>query len=166
VDLEGVYTQIAEIGDVTGHSEGAAETIDDMRAAIAAVVADLPQPLQELTYYHELDDSYFSIGSDTFLGSIYGILGLTSIGDAAGGGYPQLSAEYIVSADPDFIFLADAICCGETPESVAARPGWGAMSAVTSGRVIPVDESLASRWSPRIVDYLTAVAAAVYGYLH
>ena len=163
VDLEGVYAQITEIGDVTGNRDGAVAVIAEMRSQVAAVVAGLPQPLPEQTYYHELDDSYFSIGSDTFLGSIYGILGLTSIGDGAGGGYPQLSAEYIVEADPDFIFLADADCCGETPESVAARPGWEAMTAVTGGRVIPVDESLSSRWSPRIVDYLAAVAAEVFG---
>ena len=162
-DLEGVYAQITEIGDVAGHREGAAEVIDEMRADVAALVAELPEPLLALTYYHELDDSYFSIGSDTFLGSIYKMLGLTSIGDAAGGGYPQLSAEFIVSADPDFIFLADALCCGETPESVGARPGWEAMSAVTGGRVIPVDEAMASRWSPRIVDYLITIAAEVYG---
>lgn len=163
VDLEGVYAQITEIGEVTGQRNGAAEIVEGMRFDVAAVVADLPQPPQEFTYYHELDGSYFSIGSDTFLGSIYGILGLTSIGDAAGGGYPQLSAEFIISADPDFIFLADAVCCGQSPETVATRPGWEAMSAVTGGRVIPVDESIASRWSPRIVDYLSAVAAAVYG---
>lgn len=163
VDLEGVYEQITEIGAVTGQSDGATGVVDGMRSAVAEVVAGLPQPLVEKTYYHELDDTYFSIGSDTFLGSIYGLLGLTSIGDAAGGGYPQLSAEFIVSADPDFIFLADASCCGQTPQSVAARPGWEAMSAVTAGRVVVVDEALASRWSPRIVDYLTAVANAVYG---
>jgi iron complex transport system substrate-binding protein len=163
VDLEGVYAQISEIGTVTGQGDGAAEVVESMRSDIAAIVAGLPQPLPSLTYYHELDPSYFSIGSDTFLGSIYRLVGLTSIGDAAGGGYPQLSAEYIVSADPDFIFLADAACCTQTPETVAARPGWGELSAVTNGQVVVVDESLASRWSPRIVDYLSAVAAAVYG---
>jgi iron complex transport system substrate-binding protein len=162
-DLEGVYAQIAEIGAVTGHGDGAAAVVDGMRTAITALVGQLPQPLPASTYYHELDPSYFSIGSDTFLGSIYAVLGLTSIADAAGGGYPQLSAEFIVAADPDFVFLADADCCNQSPETVAARPGWAAMSAVTDGKVVVVDEALASRWSPRIVDFLSAVAAAVYG---
>ncbi|HAX81808.1 MAG TPA: ABC transporter substrate-binding protein [Actinobacteria bacterium] len=162
-DLEGVYRQIDEIGDITGHRSAAAALVETMRADIAAIVADLPQPVRAMTYYHELDATYFSIGSDTFLGSLYGLLGLTSIADAAGGGYPQLSAEFIVAADPDFVFLGDAACCGQTPEVVGARPGWDEMAAVSGGRVIVIDEALASRWGPRIVDLLRAVAAAVYG---
>ncbi len=162
-DLEGVYAQIGEIGEVTGHGGEAAAVVEGIRSDVAAIVSALPQPVSASTYYHELDPSYFSIGSDTFLGSLYGLLGLTSIADAAGGGYPQLSAEFIVSADPDFVFLGDGDCCGQTAETVAARPGWESMSAVTGGRVIVVDEALASRWGPRVVDFLAAVAAAVYG---
>ena len=61
------------------------------------------------------------------------MLGLQNIADQAegdSGGYPQLNAEFIVSADPDLIFLADTICCGESAETVAARPGWDAIAAV------------------------------------
>jgi iron complex transport system substrate-binding protein len=162
-DLEGVYRQIAELGEVTGHATAAVSLVEQMRTDIAALVSGLPQPVRAATYYHELDPTYFSIGSDTFLGSLYGLLGLTSIADAAGGGYPQLSAEFVVAADPDFVFLGDGDCCGQTPEVVATRPGWDAMTAVSSGRVIVVDEALASRWGPRIVDFLESVAAAVYG---
>jgi iron complex transport system substrate-binding protein len=162
-DLEGVYRQIGELGDVTGRATEAAELVERMRTDIAEIVSGLPQPVRSATYYHELDPTYFSIGSDTFLGSLYGLLGLTSIGDTAGGGYPQLSAEFVVAANPDFVFLGDGACCGQTPEVVATRPGWDEMTAVSSGRVIVVDEALASRWGPRIVDFLEAVAAAVYG---
>jgi iron complex transport system substrate-binding protein len=126
-------------------------------------VEELPQPVGAFTYYHELDPTLFSIGSDTFLGSLYGMLGMTSIGDGAGGGYPQLSAEFVIEANPDFVFLGDGDCCAQTPEAVGQRPGWDAMSAVSGGRVIVVDEALSSRWGPRIVDFLAAVAEAVYG---
>ena len=53
-------------------------------------------------------------------------------------GYPQLSSEYVVAADPDMIFLADS-AYGESVETVAARPGWGAMSAVRNGAVFELD---------------------------
>ncbi|MBI5156608.1 MAG: ABC transporter substrate-binding protein [Acidimicrobiia bacterium] len=159
--VEGVYAQIAEIGMVTGHSEEATQVIAGMRADITEIVAGAAAPAGPSTYYHELDPTLFTIGSDTFLGSLYGMLGLTSIADAAGGGYPQLSAEFVIAADPDFVFLGDGACCGQTAETVAQRPGWDAMSAVAEGRVFVVDEALASRWGPRIVDFLAAVAAAV-----
>ena len=66
----------------------------------------------------------------------------------------------IISANPDFIFLADG-GFGESPASVAARPGWAALKAVTNGNVIVVDADVSSRWGPRIVDYIKAVSAAV-----
>ena len=75
--------------------------------------------------------------------------------------YPQLSQEFIVDADPDLIFLACTIYCGETADSVGARDGWAAMSAVANGNVIEMNDDIASRWGPRSVDYLEQVVAAV-----
>ena len=43
--------------------------------------------------------------------------------DEMGFGYPQLSAEFIIEADPDFIFLADTVCCGQSAAALAERPG-------------------------------------------
>jgi iron complex transport system substrate-binding protein len=44
---------------------------------------------------------------------------------------------------------------------VAARDGWGDLSAVVNGNVIPMDDDVASRWGPRIVDYIEQVGAAI-----
>jgi iron complex transport system substrate-binding protein len=117
-----------------------------------------------LTLYHELDDSLFSADSTTFIGQLYGMLGLQNIADQAegnSGGYPQLNAEFIVSTNPDLIFLADTICCQQTLATVSARPGWDVITAVQNGNVFEMDDSLASRWGPRVVDYLDDVSAAV-----
>ena len=38
------------------------------------------------------------------------------------------------------IFLADAKCCGESAEGVAARPGWDTIAAVANGGVITIDD--------------------------
>jgi len=66
-----------------------------------------------------------------------------------------------VTADPDYIFLADTKCCGQTAETVAARDGWGAMKAVTDGKVVELDDDVASRWGPRVVELVQAIAAAL-----
>jgi iron complex transport system substrate-binding protein len=92
-------------------------------------------------------------------------LGLQNIADPAddsGFGYPQLSAEFILEADPDFIFLADTVCCRQSAATLAERPGWDTLAAVRNGRVIELDDSVASRWGPRIVDFLRIVTTAVY----
>lgn len=164
-DLGGVYSQIERVGAATGHVAEAAATVASMRHEIDATLAGLPERDRPLTYYHELDDTLYTVSSSTFIGEIYRLLGLTNIADAAGSGdaYPQLSAEYVVSADPDLIFLADGRCCGVTPEKVAQRPGWAGLSAVRHGRVYVLDEDVASRWGPRTVDLVTTLGAIVAG---
>ena len=117
-----------------------------------------------MSVYHELTPDYFSATSKTFIGRVYALFGLKDIADAAdssGTGYPQLSGEYILSADPDLVVLADTRCCGQSRATVAARPGWSTMTAVRRGAVLTVDDSIASRWGPRVVDFVRAIARAL-----
>jgi iron complex transport system substrate-binding protein len=163
VDLDGAYSQIKELGTATGHTSQAAELVEEMKVDIKALLNDLPDDVAGMTYYHELDAGLFSVTSATFIGAVYGLMGLENIADAVDdpqGGYPQLSAEFIVEADPDFVFLADAEF-GESPEKVAARPGWESITAVENDTVIAVDADLSSRWGPRVVDFIRLVAKAL-----
>ena len=161
--FDDVYEQIEQLGAVTGHVGEAAELVKDMQVDIEAALAELPETEVPMTYYHELDPTYFSVTSDTFIGQIYSLAGLQNIADQANAttSYPQLSSELIVSANPDLIFLADTKCCGESQETVAVRDGWSGIAAVANGNVIAMDDDIASRWGPRIVDYLRAVVDAV-----
>ena len=164
--LDDTYAEIEELGELTGHISEAAAVVEKMRTDIAELQEGLPTFDTAPTYFHELDDNYFTATSETFIGRVYGELGLTNIADAAdkdGSGYPQLSAEYIIDADPDLIFLADTKCCGQSAATVAARPGWDQITAVREGGVIELDDDVASRWGPRVVNFLRAVAEAVAG---
>ena len=160
--FDGVYDQIAQLGALTGHVGEAGELVSTMKTEIDAAIRTAPQPAEPLTYYHELDNTYYSITENTFIGQVYSLFGLRSIADLqeVSSDYPQLSAEAIISANPDFIFLADG-GFGESPETVAARPGWSGLKAVTNGNVIVVDADISSRWGPRIVEYIQAISAAV-----
>ncbi len=161
--LDDSYSQIEELGVATGNATKAGEVVSKMKSDIREL-AQSAESVRGLTYYHELEQTYFSVTSKTFIGQVYGLLGLENIADAAdaeGGGYPQLSAEHIIQANPDLIFLADTKCCGQTPETVAARPGWNQIDAVKQNRVIPLDDDIASRWGPRVVDLLREVTEAV-----
>ena len=75
--------------------------------------------------------------------------------------YPQLSSEFVVSSGPDLIVLADTRCCKQSLQTVAARPGWAAIPAVKSGQVVGVDDDVASRWGPRVVDFMRQVVPHV-----
>jgi len=162
--FEEAYDQILDIGAATGHVEQAQDVVDGMRADIEELVASVPDG-PELSVFHELGPDLFTASSDTFIGQVYAELGLVNVADAAaqaaGTEYPQLSAEYLISADPDLVILADGECCGVTPEVAAARPGWDVISAVRSGAVVVVDEDIASRWGPRIPLFVEAVVEAI-----
>jgi iron complex transport system substrate-binding protein len=164
--LEDTYDQILELGDVTGHAEEAAEVVDEMKADIEELVADLPERDQPLTYFHELDDTLYTVTSSTFIGELYSLAGLENVADPAdadgqSGGYPQLSAEFLVDADPDLVFLADTKCCQQDLATFAARPGFADLTAVATEQVVPLDDDIASRWGPRVVDFLRIIIEAV-----
>ena len=162
--LDVSYAQIAQLGAITGHATEAGALVAKMRAQVRSFVALVTRSSRPVRVYHELDNTFYSATSQTFIGQVYKLLGLTNIADAAAGGvpdYPQLSAEYIVSANPDLIVLADTKCCSQSLQTVAERPGWGVISAVRSSQVVGVDDDIASRWGPRIIDFMQAIAPHV-----
>ena len=162
--LEDSYREIAELGDATGHPAEAASLVTRLRARVDELTTGLAPRTKPLTYYHELDNTLYSATSKTFIGQVYALAGLRNIADPAdktSGGYPQLSAEYLVKSDPDLVFLADTKCCKQTAATFAKRPGFARLKAVRNGRVVLLDDDIASRWGPRIVDFLSQVIAVV-----
>jgi iron complex transport system substrate-binding protein len=167
-NLAGVYAEFVQLGQATGHQQQARTEVSKLRAQIRKIIAAVPHRSKPLTYYYELDQTYYSVTSDTFIGRLLSLLGMTSIADSAkgasaAGGYPQLSAEFIVKANPDYIILADTICCHQDASTVAGRPGWSGMAAVKSKHIILLNDDIASRWGPRVVDLLRAVLAPIRG---
>lgn len=163
--IDDTYAQIEQLGAATGHSEEAIAVVAQMRSDVEEIVASAPDG-EGVAVYHELDDTYYSVTSDTFIGQVYSMFGVENIADeakGAGSGYPQLSSEYIVDRDPSLIVLADGECCGQSAATVADRPGWGELTAVTAGSVIEIDDDVASRWGPRVVEFMRAVAEGLQG---
>jgi iron complex transport system substrate-binding protein len=149
------------LGTATGHSRQAAAVVAKLRSDVAHVIASVPKAARGLTFYEELSPDYYSATSKSFTGQVLTLLGLKDIADAAdksGSGYPKLSAEYIVSANPDLIVLADTTCCKQSAAKVRTRPGWSGITALHKGGVIGVSDDIASRWGPRIVEFMRAVA--------
>ena len=162
-NLAGAYSEIEQLGQATGHSAQAARVAKRIAAEIAAIVRSTPRPRRALRVYHELEPTLFSATSHTFIGQIYSLFGLQNIADSAHGAgpYPQLSDEFIIAANPNLIVLADTVCCKQSAATVAARAGWRNIAAVKDGAIVPVNDSIASQWGPRIVLFVEKIAAAV-----
>ncbi len=163
VTFKDAYAQIVQLGKVTGHAKEANALVARMKSRIAKLVAGVPKKASSV--YNELSPDYYSATGASIIGEIFKLFGLKNIADAAPGastsGAVQLSAEYVISANPDLIVLADTRCCGVSRSGVASRPGWNTIAAVKKGAVAVVDDSIASRWGPRLVNFVNAVASAL-----
>ena len=162
----GEYAEFSQLGRATGHLTQAQQEVSRLRRQLHQIAAAAPHHAKPLTYYYELDQTYYSVTSSTFVGQLLSLLGMKSIADQASGaaksgGYPQLSAEYVVKANPDYIILADTNCCHQDAATVAKRPGWPGLAAVKAGHVIALNDDIASRWGPRITDLLRTVEAGM-----
>ena len=166
--LSGVYRQIEQIGQATGHYNPANEVVKNMQEVISDAVAQVGTRYRGMTYYWEVsDDPYYSATSATLIGHILDMFGLKNIADAAGkpadGGYPVLSGQYIIAARPQFIFLQDdqPAYGGQTPAMVAGRPGWAVIPAVRDHDTFSLNDDVASRWGPRVPSLVNALANAL-----
>lgn len=168
VTLDDVHRQISALGAATGNFDGAIAANESIEKGIVEAVAGSASSGGGVTYYHEIDALLYTATSSTFFGEIYGLFGMVNVADPADPdgsafGYPQLSSEFVVAADPDIIFLANTLY-GESAETVAQRPGWNALSAVREGNIVELDSDVASRWGPRIVQFAQAIADALREY--
>jgi iron complex transport system substrate-binding protein len=161
--LAQAYKEIEVLGAVTDRTAEAKKVTFKMASLIKSIINRTKKSVK-ITFFHELDNTLYSVTSDTFIGKVYKDFGLVNIADKAAGadsyGYPQLSAEYLLKADPDVIFLADAEY-GESAATVKARAGWSGITAVTKKNVFALPNDIPSRWGPRLVDFYRYVAACL-----
>jgi iron complex transport system substrate-binding protein len=162
--LEEMYGNLEIVAQLTGHEAEAATLIESLKQRVAAVDEKIAPISSRPSVFYELDSTDpakpFTAGKDTFI---------TLLIERAGGhniaadleGYPQMSLEQIVAADPTMIILGDSMW-GVTPEAVASRPGWENLSAVKNGQVVPFEDNLVSRPGPRLVDGLEQLAKLLH----
>ena len=166
--IDDVYRQIDALGMATGNVAGAAASNSAIAAGLEVAVTASGDDGEGVTYYHEISSDFYTATSSTFFGEIYGLFGMMNIADSADAdgsafGYPQISSEYIVTSNPDIIFLANVLY-GESAGTVAVRPGWDVMTAVQSGQIAELDSDVASRGGPRVVEFAESVADALAEY--
>ena len=166
VTIAAAEAQVTELGRATGHASGATRTNATIDRQVSHAVASAKGRGKGDTYYLEIDQTYYSATSKTFIGALFSRFGMRNIADKASkasSSYPQMSAEYVVKANPDYVFLADSICCGQSAKTFAGRPGFSHLRAVGLKHVIAVNDSVASEWGPHSVEAFLSLIAGVLG---
>jgi len=163
--MEEMYPMLITVGELTGHKAEAETLVTQLSVRVAAIQQKLANIEERPTVFYEIDGTDpskpWTTGNGTFIDTLLEMAKAENVGRAMGSQYGQMSIEALLEADPDFILLGDANF-GVTPEQVAARPGWGELTAVKEGRVLPFNDDLASRPGPRLVDGLEELARILH----
>jgi iron complex transport system substrate-binding protein len=166
-DFDAAVQAIQTLGRVYAAPDAGDAIAQDMTArrdVVLAAVADVPRP----RVYEELDasdpDKPFVAGPNGFYGQIVDLAGGTNVFGDLPGDVGQVGAETIVQRDPEVILLTDADLPFNpvTPEMVAARPGWDAVTAVKNGAIYAVPGALYSTPGPRLVQGLEDLARLLH----
>ena len=159
-NLDEVYAQITNIGEMVNKKSEASSTIRDMKLEINRIINN--SNYQDITVYHEIGYSYgiYSVNSESLIGEIYNLLGVTNIAnseeDPYGSGYPALSEEMVIESNPDFIVVGHSDYLNK---DLSIRDGWGDISAVQNSRVFFLDDTLASNWGTTTLQLVEVLAA-------
>ena len=165
-NLADTWSQYRQIGLATGHVTGANQEISRLQGQVSTAVKSAGTAGKGKTYYIEFSSDLYTATSKTFDGTLFSLMGMKNIADTASGGgdgYPQLSAEFLLKANPDYVFLADDVCCGQSATTFAARSGYATLSAVANHHIYVINDNVAGQWGPNIVEFVQDVARALKG---
>lgn len=164
--VEAVYEGIELLGEATGSPETAARVTADMRTEIdeiGAAVADAgtkPRVLYEVGY-DATTGAIYAPADESFVAEMVTLAGADTITTGDPNTY-EISLETLISKDPEIIILGTNPFYSPTPESVADRPGWDAITAVRNGDVRPVRDIEITRPGPRLPLGLRNLATAIW----
>lgn len=147
-----VFEKIGVLGRLTNREAGALNLITRMRRELNTLQASVARRPRVSTYY-EVDPAPYSVGPNSFIGTLITKAGGQTIVPARLGDFPKIDPELIVQANPQVIV-------GVTPADARTRPGWANLQAVRRGRVYtpsPEERDALSRPGPRLPVALRAL---------
>ena len=164
-DLEGICHDIELVGQAAGVEEAASAVVADMRQRIASVKAAAAIADDQPLVFYELEASDptrpWTAGAASWHDDFIELVGGRNLAGDLENAWVQINAEEVVARNPDIIILGSAMF-GTTPESVAERAGWDAISAVQEGNVHGIDDNLVSRPGPRVAQGIEELARLIH----
>ncbi len=158
---------IALVGQLTSTQNTANALVQQLQKQIdqikAAVKGTTTPPI-----LLEVDDSApgkpYVFGGGSFGDELTQDAGAVNIfhNSTTNGGYPQVTDEAIITANPQYVILTEDPAYGGDPNTVYKRPNWGVIAAVKNHNVYRVNADITQRPGPRLVEGLQCVAQIVH----
>lgn len=162
--INGVYHDIALVGEATGKTAAANRVITQMKHQMTAIEASVKSVKTHPTVFYDLGGLY-TPGPNTFLNSLIDMAGAQNIGASLSTQqYPQVTAEQVVHADPDDILIDGS--AGTSIAQEEAQAGFSATVAVKTHHVFEVEQpSYVDEPSPALVMGLKELIAILHPHL-
>jgi iron complex transport system substrate-binding protein len=159
-NLDDLLADLEVAGEITGRAEEASALVQEIRAEADAVDAAVGDVEPVTCFYETFYPPLYTVGPGTFIYDLLVRAGCDPVTSSSDQQYPEWSVEDLVAQSPDVYLVSSE--SGASLRAVARRAGFEAISAVASGRVVPVDADLTERPGPRIVQGLRLIAEALH----
>jgi iron complex transport system substrate-binding protein len=163
--LDALYPLIERLGRITRREKEASTLAAGLKARATAVDTALkgvtPRPRVFVFLYGQ---GLWTCGGESYINDLIVRAGAANIAATLPKKWALYSRERIVRDDPDAVFVL-----AKSQEDFEKARAWlagearlGSIAAVASGRVFRLDENAASRFGPRLVGILDAMARALH----
>jgi iron complex transport system substrate-binding protein len=160
-DVDGVYRDIELTGDAVGAASEADALVASLESGFDAVATATSGAVKPRVFYETGDrPSIYGIADGSVYAQMITLAGGTPVTTGSSTNWEQ-SPEKLIEADPELIILGDS-AYGVTADAVAKRPGWAALTAVKTKRIVGIDDIVVTRPGPRLADGLRLLVAAIH----
>ncbi|MFO1540955.1 MAG: ABC transporter substrate-binding protein [Chloroflexota bacterium] len=159
---EEVLSGIRRLGTAIGAVPAAYALSERIEADLARVAGAIATTQGRPRTFYQIgsDPEIYGPAPGSFLADLVELAGGTAVTTADPASY-AIPLERLVAEDPEVIIVADALW-GVCPADVAARPGWGSMTAVRTGAIRAVADTEITRPGPRIAQGFAELARAIH----
>lgn len=166
-NLTMLLREILTVGKLTGTQTAATQLVNQLQQQIVQVktkVAGSPTPKVMIEADYSVPGKPYVFGGGSFGDELIQDADGTNVfhGDTSGGGFPQVTDEAVISANPQFIVLTEDPSFGGNADAVYKRSGWSVIDALKQHQVVRLNSNLLGRPGPRLVQGLQCLAQVIH----
>jgi len=151
-----IFRTARNLGRLVNREAEAEALVARINADVFALETRAAKATDRPTVYYEIDATPYTVGPNSFIGTLIKKARGENIIPAELGLFPKISPELVVEKNPEVIVLGDAPY-GVTASKIAERPGWAGIRAIQDGRVCELTKEqtdVVHRPGPRVAEGL------------
>ena len=161
--LDEIPAALVQVGQAVGREAEANRWADSLRRQITQSRASLSNNVSRPRVLVLIwNDPLTAAGKESFVSDLVTLAGGQNIGDEIPRDYFPVSAEWVVSRDPEIVFCFFMANGNPVRQVVMQQAGWGRVNAVRTGRVYDgFDNNLVIRPGPRVMEGLALIRSYI-----